>query len=84
MAASRVSASMLNRRKAFIGYLAYTIGKPIAKRVMKQKAKSAVPGQREGSRLPNTSAVVAGVGAVLGGLLFWRKRRDRSQESPEA
>jgi hypothetical protein len=74
---------MLNRRKAFIGYLVYTIGKPIAKRVMRQKAKSAVPGTREGSRLPNTSAIVAGVGAVLGGLLFWRKRRDRSQESPE-
>ena len=75
---------MLNRRKAFIGYLVYTIGKPIVKAGMKQKAKAAVPGTRGGSRLPNASAIVAGVGAVLGGLLFWRKRRDRSQESPES
>jgi hypothetical protein len=74
---------MLNRRKAFIGYLVYTIGKPIAKRGVKEMAKSAAPGTREGSRLPNTSAIVAGVGAALGGLLFWRKRRDRSHESPE-
>jgi hypothetical protein len=74
---------MLNRRKAFIGYLVYRIGKPIVKRMMKETAKSAVPGTRERSRLPNTSAIVAGAGAVLGGLLFWRKRRDRSQESPE-
>jgi LPXTG-motif cell wall-anchored protein len=71
---------MLNRRKAFIGYLVYAIGKPVAKRVVKRKAKAAVPGTREGSRLPNTSAIVAGAGALLGGLLFWRKRRGREQE----
>ena len=75
---------MLNRRKAFIGYLVYTIGKPIAKRVMKQKAKAAVPGKREGSRVPNTSAIVAAVGAAVGGLLFWRKRRGREEESPQS
>jgi hypothetical protein len=75
---------MLNRRKAFIGYLVYTIGKPVAKRVMKRKAKAAVPGTREGSRVPNASAIVAGVGAVLGGLLFWRKRRGREEESPHS
>jgi hypothetical protein len=73
---------MLNRRKAFIGYIVYAIAKPIAKRVMKQKAKAAVPGTREGSRLPNTSAIIAGAGALLGGLLFWRKLRGGEEESP--
>jgi hypothetical protein len=72
---------MLNRRKAFIGYLVYTLAKIGAKRVAKQKAKAAVPGTREGSRMPNTSAIVAGAGAVLGGLLFWRSRRGSDEES---
>jgi hypothetical protein len=74
---------MLNKRKALIGYLVYAIGKPVAKRVLKRKAKAAVPGTREGSRVPNTSAIVAAVGALLGGLLFWRKRRGREEESPQ-
>jgi LPXTG-motif cell wall-anchored protein len=73
---------MLNRRKAFIGYLAYTIGKPIAKRVLKRKAQAAKPGTREGSRAPNAAALLAGAGAVLGGLLFWRRRRSSDEESP--
>jgi LPXTG-motif cell wall-anchored protein len=73
---------MLNRRKAFIGYLAYTIGKPFAKRVIKRKAQAAKPGKREGSRAPNAAALVAGAGAVLGGLLFWRRRRSSDEESP--
>jgi hypothetical protein len=72
---------MLNRRKAFIGYLAYTIGKPVAKRALKRKAKAATPGKREGSRMPNAAAIVAGAGAVLGGLLFWRNRRGSDEES---
>jgi LPXTG-motif cell wall-anchored protein len=72
---------VLNKRKALIGYLVYTAGKPIAKRALKQKAKEAVPGTRAGSRAPNTSAIVAGAGALLGGLLFWRKRRGRDEES---
>jgi hypothetical protein len=66
---------MLNRRKAMIGWLVYSIGKPIAKRALKSKAKAAAPGMREGSRLPNTSALVAAVGGALGALLIWRRRR---------
>jgi hypothetical protein len=58
---------MLNRRKATIGWLVYTIAKPIAKRTVKSKAKSA-------PRSPKTG-IVAGVAALAGALLFWRKRR---------
>lgn len=66
---------MLNRRKAMIGYLVYLTGKPIVKRMMKRKARSAVPGMRQTSRMPKVSAVAAGLGALVGGLMFWRRRR---------
>ena len=71
---------MLNRRKATIGWLVYTLGKPIAKRALKSKAKSAVPGTRAGSRLPNASAIVAAAGAALGGLALWRRLRSGSDD----
>ena len=66
---------MLNRRKAMIGWLIYTAVKPIAKRVIKRKARGVVPGTREGSRAPNTAAIVAGLAAAAGALMFWRNRR---------
>jgi LPXTG-motif cell wall-anchored protein len=75
---------MLNRRQALIGYLVYTAGKPIMKRVVRTKAKSAVPGTREGSRAPNMAAIVAGVAAALGALAFWRRRRRDEHETPES
>jgi LPXTG-motif cell wall-anchored protein len=74
---------MLNKRKALIGWLVYTIGKPIAKRAMKSKAKAAVPGTRPGSRKPNVAAIVAGASALLGGLMFWRRRRSEHEETPQ-
>ena len=75
---------MLNRRQALIGYLAYTAGKPIVKRVVRSKAKSAVPGTREGSRAPNTAALVAVVAAALGARAFWRRRRSDEDETFES
>ncbi len=75
---------MLNRRQALIGYLAYAAGKPILKRVVRSKAKSAVPGTREGSRTPNRAAIVAAVAAALGALMFWRKRRSDEGEPLES
>jgi hypothetical protein len=69
----------MNKRKALIGWLVYSAAKPIAKRAVKQKAKAAVPATRSGSRfVPNTAAILAGVGAVTGALLFWRKKSDDS------
>jgi hypothetical protein len=62
---------MLSKRKAFMGYVVYTLGKPIAKRAMKRKAKSAAPGKRGGI----IAAAVAGTAAALGTLMFWRKRK---------
>ncbi|MBA2616320.1 MAG: hypothetical protein H0U90_11210 [Actinobacteria bacterium] len=67
---------MLNRRKAMMGWLIYTAAKPIAKRALRKKARGAVPGTREGSRGPNKAAIVAGLGALAAGLMFWRSRGD--------
>jgi hypothetical protein len=54
---------MFSKKNAFVGWLVLTFGKPIAKR----KAKQAVGGKR------------GGVGAAVGGLMFWRKRRGGSE-----
>ena len=58
---------MFNKRNAFIGWLVLTLGKPLAK----QKARQAVTGKSRGI----AAATLAGVGAGVGALMFWRKRR---------
>jgi hypothetical protein len=67
---------MLNKRKAFIGYVVYVLGKPLAKRAVKSKAKDATPGKRGGI----IAAAVAGAAAGLGALMFWRKKQ-KDEES---
>jgi hypothetical protein len=64
---------MFSKRNAFIGWLVLTLGKPFAK----QKARHAVSGKRGGV----LAAALAGVGAAVGGLMFWRKRRGQQGES---
>jgi hypothetical protein len=64
---------MFSKRNAFIGWLVLAIGKPIAKR----KARQAVGGKRGGA----IAAGLAGVGAAVGGIMFWRKRRGRDETS---
>jgi hypothetical protein len=66
---------MFSKKNAFIGWLVLTIGKPLAKR----KARQAVGGKRGGA----IAAAVAGIGAAIGGLMFWRKRRGGT-ESPQS
>jgi hypothetical protein len=65
---------MFSKRNAFVGWLVLTMGKPLAK----QKARQAVRGKRGGA----LAAAVAGVGAAVGGLMFWR--RHRGQQSPDS
>ena len=62
---------VVNRRNAVLGWTAWKFGK----RVLKRKAKAAVPGTRTGSRAPNAPAILAVVAAVVGGLMFWRSRK---------
>ena len=61
---------MFNRRNAFIGWAVWQIGK----RVIRKKAKAAVPGIDRDTKRPNV-ALIAGVLAAVGGAAwFWRKR----------
>ena len=72
----------MNKRKAMIGWLVYTGGTTIAKRMLRSKAKAAVPGAKAGSRRPKVAAIVAGVGAAIGALLFWRSRGSSNDYTP--
>lgn len=46
----------------------------VGKRVLKKKAKSAVPSIDTDSKKPNKSAIALAVAGVVGALTFWRKR----------
>ena len=47
--------SIMNRRNAALGWLTWLT----AKRVLKKKAKQAVPGTVEGSKRPNKTAIAS-------------------------
>ena len=55
-----------------------------AKRVLKKKAKEAVPGTVEGSKRPNKTAIASMLATVGGALWFWRRKRDDDQPSDES
>jgi len=72
----------MNKRKAMIGWLVYAGAKLMAKEMLKSKAKSAVPGKKAGSRRPNFVAILAGAGAAVGALMFWRSRGSSNDYTP--
>jgi hypothetical protein len=66
---------ILNRRNAIVGWAAIKAGKYFAKK----KARGAVPGAGSGpgSRAKKIgSGIAAAVAALVGGLMFWRRRRE--------
>ena len=68
---------MLNRRKAMIGWMAYTIGKPVVMRAMKSKAKKAAlaeSGQSKSRTAARMAGFLAAAGAAAGAVMFWRSR----------
>ena len=70
---------VFNRRNAVAGYLALAVGK----RVMKKKAKDAVPSIDPDSKKPNKSAIALLVAGAIGVATFWRKRSgDDTPPSP--
>lgn len=61
---------VFNRRNAAMGWLAWAVGK----RVLKKKAKDAVPSIDPESKKPNKSALALLLAGAVGVLSFWRKR----------
>jgi hypothetical protein len=61
---------IFNRRNAVVGWLTWSVGK----RVLKKKAKGAVPTIDTSSKKPNSSAIALAVAGLVGALTFWRKR----------
>jgi hypothetical protein len=61
---------VFNRRNAVAGYVALAVGK----RVLKQKAKGAVPAIDAESKRPNKSAIALLLASAVGVATFWRKR----------
>jgi hypothetical protein len=70
--------SIVNRRNAVIGWLAWTAGKKMAKR----KAKAVVPSRGSDSGSKKGVAVKAGAAAaaVTGVVVFWRARHRDSTD----
>jgi hypothetical protein len=61
---------VFNRRNAAVGWLALLVGK----RVIKKKAKDAVPSIDPESKKPNKSAIALLLAGGVGALTFWKKR----------
>ena len=68
--------SIFNKRNAVTGWLTWIV----AKRVLKKKARDAVPGTIEGSKRPNKGAIATALAAVGGAL--WFRRRKSSDDPP--
>lgn len=62
--------SVFNRKNAAVGWLALLVGK----RVLKRKAKDAVPAIDAESGKPNKSAIALLLAGTIGVLTFWKKR----------
>jgi hypothetical protein len=72
--------SIFNKRNAVTGWLAWIV----AKRVLKKKARDAVPGTVEGSKRPNKGAIATGLAAFGGLLWFWRRKGSNDAQPPTA
>jgi hypothetical protein len=55
---------VFSKRNAIIGWVVYSIAK--------RRARKAVPGKKGGAI---AGGALAGLGGLLGALMFWRKRR---------
>ena len=69
---------IFNKRNAAVGWLSWIV----AKRVLKKKAKDALPGTVEGSKRPNKGAIATLLAAVGGALWFWRKQSSDDEPQP--
>ena len=61
---------VFNRRNAAVGWVTWMVGK----RVLKKKAKDAVPTIDPESKKPNKSAIALLIAGAVGVATFWKKR----------
>lgn len=61
---------IFNRRNAAVGWVTWIVGK----RLLKRKAKGAVPSVDPETKRPNKSAIALLAAGVVGALTFWRTR----------
>ena len=71
---------VFNRRNAAVGWLALFVGK----RVLKRKAKQAVPAIDAESKRPNKSAVALLIASAAGIATFWRHRSGDEETGKES
>jgi hypothetical protein len=71
---------IVNRRNAFFGWLAWQV----AKRVLRRKARSAVPTVDPETRRPNKPAIAALLALAAGAFVFWRSWRGEDETEPSA
>lgn len=68
--------SIVNKRNAVLGWLTWKVGKGVAKK----KAKEAIPHKSHHGGRRRKPAVLAGIAALGGALLFWRKGKGGHHE----
>ena len=71
---------IFNRRNAVVGWLTLVVGK----RILKRKAKGAVPSVDSETKKPNKSAIALLAAGTLGALTFWKKRSGGGDDEPGA
>lgn len=71
--------SIFNRRNAAVGWLAWAVGK----RVLKRKAKEAVPKVDSETKRPNKSAIALLIASAVGVATFWRTRSGDDDQSAD-
>jgi hypothetical protein len=64
--------SVFNRRNAAVGWVTWLVGK----RVLKKKAKGAVPSIDTETGKPNKSAIALLIASAVGVATFWKKRSE--------
>ena len=65
--------SIINRRNAIFGWLAWNVAKQFGKRQASSRFRG---GGDHAARNGVSAAVAAGIAATVGALIFWRRRRD--------
>ncbi|NUR77288.1 MAG: hypothetical protein HOQ28_13505 [Thermoleophilia bacterium] len=70
---------VFNRRNAAVGWVTWMVGK----RVLKKKAKDAVPAIDTETKKPNKSAIALLIASAVGVATFWKKRSGDGDITPD-